>query len=85
MLDKVTVGTVCPNQQYVLRVTAFNAINGTPLTTRTLQDGLPDKDLILNIVHRVDGSAGLRYDASASAADGFGMDVHTVTYTLTSQ
>jgi len=85
MLDKITVGTLCLNQQYVLRVTAYNAVNGTPLATRTLRDGLPDQDLILNIAHRIDGSAGLRYDASASAGDGVGADVHTVTYTLTRQ
>ncbi len=85
MLDKVTVGTVCLNQQYVLRVTAFNGVNGTPMMTRTLQNGLPDQDLILNIVHRVEGLAGLRYDASAAAEDGVGADVHTVTYTITRQ
>ena len=85
MLDKITVGTLCLNQRYVLRVTSYNAVNGTPLATRISQDGLPDQDLILNIAHRMDGSAGLRYEVSASVGDGVGADVHTVTYTLTSQ
>lgn len=84
-MNKVTVRTACVNQQFVLRVTAINAINGTPMATRTLEDGSPDLDLILNIPHRVEGSASLRYDASASTADGFGTDVHTVTYTITRQ
>ncbi|MDX1440603.1 MAG: hypothetical protein R3284_11945, partial [Rubricoccaceae bacterium] len=84
-LDKVSVGTVCINQRFALRATVLNVINGTPMPTRSLQDGFPAQDLILNIAHRTDGSSTLRYDAAASASDGAGSDIHTVTYTLTRQ
>jgi hypothetical protein len=83
--DKITVSTVCPGQRYALRVQAIGVINGTPTGTLSLRDGLPDRDLILNIAHRVDGAASLRYDAAASPADGVARETHVVTYTLTRQ
>ncbi|MDX1418694.1 MAG: hypothetical protein R3181_01900 [Rubricoccaceae bacterium] len=83
--SKVTVSTVCPGQRYALRVTALGVVNGTPTGTVELIDGLPERDLVLNIAHRVDGSSMLRYDAAASPADGRGPETHVVTYTFTRQ
>lgn len=83
--NKVTVSSICPGQRYALRVTALGVVNGTPTGTVALQDGLPERDLILNIPHREEGSSMLRYDAAASPDDGRGPETHVVTYTLIRQ
>lgn len=84
-VNKITVSTASPGQRYTLRVQAQGVINGTALGAVRLQDGLPDRDLILNIEHRRDGAATLRYDVAASPADGLGVEVHVVTYTFIRQ
>lgn len=88
---KITVATVCPSQNFTLKVLATSVTSGIAAPEVTLTNGMPSTDFItgipaglLNFV-----TATLHYTASATFTQGNsaeeGNDVHTVTYTLVAQ
>ncbi len=85
--SKITVSTFAPGQRFSLTVEAIQVKNGSSAGRITLEDGMMDKDLIRNIRKHKKGGAKLRYRASARMDQGnsldAGMDVHTITFTLT--
>ena len=90
-IQKITVRTNCPGQNFDLSVVASNATSGTPAPAVDLVHGMLDTDIITTIPWTSSNfsTATLNYQASATFAQGnsteLGNDVHSVTYTLTAQ
>ncbi len=90
-LTKITVSTLCPGQDFTLKVVATNVTAGTAAPEVMLTHGMLPVDFITNIPQKPPsrGSCTLRYTASATFAQGssaeVGNDVHTVTYTILAQ
>lgn len=85
--SKVTVSTFAPDQKFILTAEATRVKNGKSVGAVRLVDGMLDTDLIINIKKKKSGWARISYRAESSIQDGNsmddGMDVHTVTFTLT--
>ncbi|MGA1843619.1 MAG: hypothetical protein ACMUIS_03545 [bacterium] len=83
---KITVETsvAVPPQLFSLTVDAAVTLGGgiEPGAAVTLTHGAGASDFITGVATEL-GAATLTYSASATAAQGTGSDVHTVTYTLT--
>jgi len=77
---KVTVATNLASQNFTLKVEATSVTGGTSAGDVTLTDTAAD---FVTGVAETTGNCTLFYTASATAAQGTGSDVHTVTYTLT--
>lgn len=89
-LQKVTVQTSCPGQNFNLSVIATNVTDGVPGSEVSLVQGMPALDFISNVSTGGGfATATLNYTASATFAQGnsaeLGNDVHTVTYTISAQ
>jgi molybdopterin-binding protein len=77
---KITVETDLASQNFTLKVVAQNVTGGTAASEVTLSTTAGD---FVTGVATTTGGCDLQYTASATAAQGTGSDVHTVTYTLT--
>lgn len=77
---KVTVQTDQAAPSFTLKVAAQNVSGGTAAAEVTLSTTA--QDFVTGISQTV-GSCDLAYTASATAAQGTGSDVHTITYTIT--
>jgi len=77
---KITVATNLASPNFTLKVVAQNVSGGTAASEVAL--GTTAADFVTGIAETV-GSSDIQYTASATAAQGTGSDVHTVTYTLT--
>jgi len=78
---KITVETNLAAPTYTLKVVAQNVTGGTAAAEVTLSTTGAD-DFVTGVATTT-GGCDLQYTASATAAQGTGSDVHTVTYTLT--
>ncbi len=85
--SKVTVSTFAPDQKFVLTVEAVKVKGGRAVGAVRLVDGMLDTDLIVGLKRKKHGRARIRYRAESAVEDGNsvddGLDVHTVTFTLT--
>ena len=79
---KITVATNLATQNFTLKVLAQSVTGGTAAPEATLSNMAAD---FVTGVSKTTGGCTLRYTASATAAQGTGSDVHTVTYTLTAE
>jgi len=79
---RITVATNLVSPTFTLNVVAQSVTGGIAAPEVTL--GNTAADLVTG-VSRTTGSCTLRYTASATAVQGTGSDVHTVTYTLTAE
>lgn len=77
---KITVATDQGSPTFTLKVVAQNVSGGTAASEVTLSTSAQD---FVTGVGTTTGSCDLSYTVSATASDGTGSDVHTVTYTLT--
>jgi hypothetical protein len=78
---KITVETNLAAPTFTLKVLAQNVTGGTAEAEVTLSTtGAND---FVTAISTTTGGCDLQYTASATAAQGTGSDVHTVTYTLT--
>lgn len=77
---KITVATDLGSPDFTLKVVAQNVSGGTAASEVTLSTTAAD---FVTAVSQTTGSCDLAYTASATAAQGTGSDVHTVTYTVT--
>lgn len=77
---KITVATSLASQNFTLKVVAQNVSGGTAASEVTLSTTAQD---FTTAIATTTGSCDLAYTARATAAQGTGSDVHTVTYTLT--
>ncbi len=77
---KVTVATNLGSPTFTLKVVAQNVTGGTAESEITLSTTATN---FVTGVAMTTGGCDLQYTASATAAQGTGSDVHTVTYTLT--
>lgn len=77
---KITVATDLGSPSFTLKVVAQNVSGGTAASEVTLSTTAAD---FVTGVSQTTGSCDLAYTASATAAQGTGSDVHTVTYTVT--
>ena len=77
---KITVQSSLGSPTFTLKVVAQNVSGGTAASEVTL--GTTAADFVTG-VSLTTGSCDLQYTASATAANGTGSDVHTVTYTIT--
>jgi hypothetical protein len=77
---KITVETNLASPKFTLKVVAQNVTGGTAAAEVTLSDTATD---FVTGIATTTGSCDLAYTASATAGEGTGSDVHTVTYTLT--
>lgn len=78
---KITVQTNLAAPTFTLKVLAQNVTGGTAASEVTLSTtGAND---FVTAIGTTIGGCDLQYTASATAAQGTGSDVHTVTYTLT--
>lgn len=85
-VSKITVTTQAIGQRFSLTVEALSIQNGTGQGTISLVDGMFATDFVRDIKATPgNGSCTLRYRATATTAQGPGTDLHTVTFTLTSQ
>ena len=83
---KITVETSCPGQRFTLRVEAQGVNGGTSAGVVTLQDSAPPQDFIRDMLPiGVNGGANLAYSAQSLMSQGFGEDLHLITYTLVEQ
>ncbi len=77
---KITVATNLALPKFTLKVLATGVIGGTAASEVTLSTTAAD--FVTDIATTI-GDCTLEYTASATAAQGTGSDVHTVTYTIT--
>jgi hypothetical protein len=77
---KITAETDLAAPTFALKVLAQNVTGGTAAAEVTLSTTATD---FVTGVATTTGGCDLQYTASATAAQGTGSDVHTVTYTLT--
>jgi hypothetical protein len=77
---KITVVTSNGAQNFTLKVVAQNVVGGTAAPEVTLSTTAAS--FVTGISQTV-GNCDLQYTASATAAQGTGSDLHTVTYTIT--
>ncbi len=77
---KITAATDLGAPTFVLKVVAQNVTGGTAASEVTLSTTAAD---FVTAVSQSSGTCDLAYTASATAAQGTGSDVHTVTYTVT--
>ena len=77
---KITVETDLAAPTFALKVLAQNVTGGTAAAEVTLSTTATN---FVTGVATTTGGCDLQYTASATAAQGTGSDVHTVTYTLT--
>jgi len=77
---KITVQTDLAVQKFTLKVVAQNVTGGTAAAQVTLTNSATD---FVTGISKTVGTCDLAYTASATAAQGTGSDLHTVTYTLT--
>ena len=77
---KITVVSDQGSPTFTLKVVAQNVTGGTAASEVTLSTTATD---FVTAVSQASGSCDLAYTASATAAQGTGSDVHTVTYTVT--
>ena len=77
---KVTVATSIETPNFTLKVEATSVTGGTSAGDVTVTDDAAD---FVTGVEETTGNCTLFYTASATAAQGTGSDVHTITYTLT--
>ena len=78
---KITVETDQAAPTYTLKVVAQNVTGGTAAAEVTLST--TGANSFVTAISKTTGGCDLQYTASATAAQGTGSDVHTVTYTLT--
>ena len=76
---KITVATNLAVQKFTLKVVAQNVAGGTAAAQVTITDTAAD---LVTAITTTLGTCDLSYTAIATAAEGTGSDVHTVTYTL---
>ena len=77
---KITVATSLASPNFTLKVVAQNVSGGSAASEVTLSTTA--QDLVTAIATTI-GDCDLAYTVSATAADGTGSDIHTVTYTIT--
>ncbi|MBM3324892.1 MAG: hypothetical protein FJY66_04415 [Calditrichaeota bacterium] len=77
---KITVATNLASQNFTLKVEATGVSGGTSAGQKTITDTAAD---LVTAVAETTGGCTLSYTAQATAAQGTGSDVHTVTYTIT--
>lgn len=78
---KITVETDLAAPTFTLKVLAQNVTGGTAASEVTLST--TGANNFVTAIGTTIGGCDLQYTASATAAQGTGSDVHTVTYTLT--
>ena len=79
---RITVATSLASPMFTLKVLAQNVTGGSAAPEVTLSNAAAD---FITGAGKTTGGCALRYTAAATAAQGTGSDVHTVTYTLTSE
>lgn len=77
---KITAETNLAAPSFILKVVAQNVSGGTAAPEVTLSTTAQD---FVTGASQSSGSCDLAYTASATAAQGTGSDVHTITYTIT--
>jgi hypothetical protein len=77
---KITVATNVSSPNFTLKVEGTSVSGGTSAGQVTLTDSA--QDFVTGVAETI-GNCTLFYTASATAAQGTGSDVHTVTYTIT--
>lgn len=77
---KITGATNLVTQKFTLKVLAKNVTGGTAAAIATITNTA--KDVVTGIT-KTTGGCDLEYTAQATAAQGAGSDVHTITYTMT--
>jgi hypothetical protein len=77
---KITVATDLPSPLFTLKVLAQSVSGGTAAPEVTLSTTAAD---FVTGISKTVGTCTLGYTTAATAAQGTGSDVHTVTYTLT--
>lgn len=77
---KITVATDQAAPTFTLKAVAQNATGGTAASEVTLSTTAAD---FVTTISTTTGGCDIQYTASATAAQGTGSDVHTVTYTIT--
>jgi hypothetical protein len=80
---KITVASSLISPAFTLKVVATGLTDGTSNGQLTLTNS--SQDIISGIPITVSGSSTLSYTASATAAQGTGSDVHTITYTIVTE
>lgn len=87
--SKVTVSTFSPGQKFDLFVEATKTRSGKSTGRIKLVDGMMDTDLVVNIKKKKAGYAHIRYVTQVRIEQGNTesdfADVHTVTFTITTQ
>jgi len=78
---KITVATGLTPQNFTLKVVAQNVSGGGSAASEVTLSTTA-QDLVTAVATEI-GSCDLAYTASATAAQGTGSDIHTVTYTIT--
>lgn len=92
-ISKIIVSTWAPGQSFSLTIEAFDVEGiGTPSSPIALVHGMMPQDLLRNLTRNPPinrSSASIRYTATAPQINGVpvqsGVDIHTVTFTLTEQ
>jgi hypothetical protein len=79
---KITAQTSLASPLFQLRLAAVNCTRGNPGPEMLL--GTAPQDLVLNIGRSL-GSCTLRYTGTALASQGTGTDLHSITFTVTTQ
>lgn len=83
--SKIVVSSSAPIHRFALSVDAINTRRGISLGEVALIPGDPAQDLVIGIEGPAAGACTLRYVAEARPEQGYGTDIHTVTYTITGQ
>jgi hypothetical protein len=78
---KITVETDQASPTFTLKALATSVSGGTAAAEATLSSTTP-ADIVTGVSTTL-GNCTIRYSANATAAEGTGSDVHTVTYTIT--
>jgi len=87
VVAKVTVATNCVGQKFTLKALAVSNEAGNPAPEVTLVHNAPAADFLVNLPTTGPGNVrtNVRFTASATYAQGTGIDSHTVTYTHVAQ
>ncbi len=82
--SKIMVSSSTAERRFDLFVEALDARRGIPVGEIQLVSGNPAQDFVVGIDGRPAGRCTLGYRAETRAELGYGTQIHTVTYTITS-
>ena len=82
--SKIMVSSFTTEQRFDLYVEALGARRGSPVGEVQLISGDPAQDFLIGVDQRRAGQCTLGYRAEIRAEQGYGSQIQTVTYTITS-